>query len=278
MVVALALFCVSRLVTEKVRVVDYWDDDLRQTIQALIPQIEGMPCVNTGDNDGQVYVCRRISNLNTDEDSFIGQCEWVDPPDARPDELTDGMAISCDCVRLGPGWWQDTYFGWYFVYDPLLVAQSLGGDHSWVPGFLESVQPKQVPLAPDLRPAHTLRPPEVRPYLSTIEVVSLLRREFGFFAAQPLGISDDVRASILRLRLQNASPDLIDAAAGRDCAFSVVAADNGETTNYLNFEVRPGEGIIIRYRDQQHETAARPLVERCARLLGYEFAAECGRD
>ena len=44
--------------------------------------------------------------------------EWADQEDARPDELTDGMRIYCDCVRLGPGWFQDTYFGWYFVYDP----------------------------------------------------------------------------------------------------------------------------------------------------------------
>ena len=65
----------------------------------------------------------------------------MDPEDARPGELTDGMAISCDCVRLGPGWFQDTYFGWYFVYDPGLVARSMAGDHSWVKGFLESEQP-----------------------------------------------------------------------------------------------------------------------------------------
>ena len=64
--------------------------------------------------------------------------EWADPEDARPDELTDEMRIYCDCVRLGPGWFQDTYFGWYFVYDPDLVARSIAGDHSWVKGFLEA--------------------------------------------------------------------------------------------------------------------------------------------
>jgi hypothetical protein len=46
------------------------------------------------------------------------------------------------CVRLGPGWWQDMYFGWYFVYEPGLVARSLAGDHSWVKAFLDSVQAK----------------------------------------------------------------------------------------------------------------------------------------
>ena len=27
-------------------------------------------------------------------------------------------------IRLGQGWFQDTYFGWYFVYDPALMARS----------------------------------------------------------------------------------------------------------------------------------------------------------
>jgi hypothetical protein len=30
------------------------------------------------------------------------------------------------------------YFGWYFVFDPALVARSLAGDHSWVESFLAS--------------------------------------------------------------------------------------------------------------------------------------------
>ena len=121
---------------------DYWDPSLRESVRAMLPEVEGKPCVNVGGYDGGVYVCRRISGLGTDEDCFNGQCDWVDPADARPDELTDGMAISCDCVRLGPGWWQDLYFRWYFVYDPPLVARSLAGDHSWVGAFLDAVKPK----------------------------------------------------------------------------------------------------------------------------------------
>ena len=115
----------------------FWDEGLRKAVRALIPEVEGKPCVNIGDYDGGVYVCQRISGLHTDEDSFNGECEWVDPEDARPGELTDGMSISCDCVRLGPGWWRDMYFGWYFVYDSKLVARSLAGDHSWVQPFLK---------------------------------------------------------------------------------------------------------------------------------------------
>jgi hypothetical protein len=31
------------------------------------------------------------------------------------------------------------YFGWYFVFDPALVARSLAGDHDWVGPFLDGV-------------------------------------------------------------------------------------------------------------------------------------------
>jgi hypothetical protein len=118
---------------------DIGEPEIREAVQAMIAQVEGRPCVNFGEYDGGVYVCRRISGLEIDEEGcFNGNCEWVDAEDARPGELTDGMAIGCDCLRLGPGWWQDTYFGWYFVYEPGLVARSMAGDHSWVKGFLET--------------------------------------------------------------------------------------------------------------------------------------------
>ena len=72
----------------------------------------------------------------------------MDPPEARPEELTGGMAISCgDCLELGPGWWFDDYFSWYMAYDPALVARSLSGDHSWVPKFLaKACRPNSEPL------------------------------------------------------------------------------------------------------------------------------------
>jgi hypothetical protein len=120
---------------------DYWNAELRESVRAMIPEAEGKTCVNVGGYDGGVYVCRRVSGLATDEDCLNGTCDWVDPPDARPDELTDGMAIDCTSVRVGPGWWQDMYFGWYFVFDAALVAKSLAGDHSWVGPFLDSVRP-----------------------------------------------------------------------------------------------------------------------------------------
>src|SRR5215475_11889874 len=129
---------------------DYWDTGLRKAIEAMIPEVEGKPCVICGGYDGGVFVCRQISGLHANEDSFNGQCEFIDPEDARPDEMTDEMSICCTHVRLGPGWWRDMYFGWYQVYDPKLVAQSLAGDHSWVEGLLRfesRFQPKAEPGA-----------------------------------------------------------------------------------------------------------------------------------
>jgi hypothetical protein len=111
-------------------------------VMAMIPLAEGKPAIHVDARDGTVFVCRRVSGLRVDSKMWTlwGECEWVDPPEARPEELTDGMWISCgDCLKLGPGWWLDGYFGWYMVYDSALVARSLAGDHSWVPAFLAKV-------------------------------------------------------------------------------------------------------------------------------------------
>ena len=119
-----------------------WDPEMREEVREMFAVVVGKPCVNLGGIDGGVYVCRPLSALELDDESLNGAFEWADPEDARPDELTDGMTIYCDCVRLGPGWFQDTYFGWYFVYEPGLVARSLAGDHSWVKPFLASEEPE----------------------------------------------------------------------------------------------------------------------------------------
>ena len=136
---------------------DFGEPEIREAVLAMIAQVEGRPCVNFGEYNGGVYVRRRISGLEIDEeDCFDGACERVDPEDARPGELTDGMAIGCDCLRLGPGWFQDTYFGRYFVYDPALVARSIAGDHSWVKGFTSPGSPEHDRSAT----AGRIRPPE----------------------------------------------------------------------------------------------------------------------
>lgn len=54
---------------------DFCDGEVSEAVRELIPQVEGKPCVKVGTYDGGVYVCRRISGFETDEDSFNGTCE-----------------------------------------------------------------------------------------------------------------------------------------------------------------------------------------------------------
>ena len=119
-----------------------WDPERREAVRAMIAEVEGKPCVNVDGHDGGVYVCRRLSGLEFDDESLNTACEWADPEDARPAKLTGGMRIYCTCARLGPGWFPDTYLGWYLVYEPGLVARSFAGDHSWVKPFLASEEPE----------------------------------------------------------------------------------------------------------------------------------------
>ena len=64
------------------------------------------------------------------------------------------MAINCDCVRLGPGWWQDMYFGGISCTTPA-CGPVVAGDHSWVESFLASARgAKAEPLAEADRGRH----------------------------------------------------------------------------------------------------------------------------
>jgi hypothetical protein len=105
--------------------------------------------------------------------------------------------------------------------------------------------------------------------------VKRLRGQFSFFAASPHQSPGELGALIARLIRESAPPAAMDAAvAGRDCTFSVVLANDAETTDYLNFEIRPGDGILIVYRDEQHLVAVRSLLERCAQLMDYDVALQ----
>jgi hypothetical protein len=112
----------------------------------MIPLIYEKPCVLVNSRDASVFVSKRIFGISIEWFS-IGQLvwyevnarnTWVDPPRKRPDSLTDGLSIGSDCLEVGPLWWFDTYFRWWFVFKPEFVGQSQAADHSWVRGFLRS--------------------------------------------------------------------------------------------------------------------------------------------
>jgi hypothetical protein len=79
-----------------------WEN--RAAVTAIIPLAEGKPAVDVEGRDGSVFICRRLSGLRLAPQEW---CDWVDPPEARPGELSDGMAISCPTAsglgRVG-GW------------------------------------------------------------------------------------------------------------------------------------------------------------------------------
>lgn len=113
---------------------------MRALAQAMIPDIEGKPFVHVDPfYDGGPFVCHCMSGIGIADDIIYGTCrDWITP---RPDgQLTEGFWISHELLNIGPGWFQDKYFGWYFVFDAVLVAQSLTGDHSWVRAFLNTAK------------------------------------------------------------------------------------------------------------------------------------------
>lgn len=115
----------------------------------MFARISGKPCVNIDAETRAVFVCRRIHNLRVEQGVVWGMCDWHDPAESRPDELTDELAIGCDLLDVGENWWFDIYFGWYLVFDPELVARSLDNQHSWVPEFLQkTVRSRTKPRPP----------------------------------------------------------------------------------------------------------------------------------
>lgn len=114
---------------------------IADALREMIPRIEGRPCVHACRYTRQVFVCRRIRDLRIEIDSVqfdtvSGRTDWVDPPEARLDFLTDEFRIGFDCIEVGRWCWYDRYFQAWFVFDPAMVTRSMEGDHSWVGPYL----------------------------------------------------------------------------------------------------------------------------------------------
>jgi hypothetical protein len=118
---------------------------------AMFPRLSGQPCVNIDANTGDVHLCKRLYDLQVDFDTLLGTCDWQDPAEDRPDELTDEMCIGSDLLDASDDWWFDIYFNWYLVFTPALVDRSLKGDHSWVSEFLRKTnRNRTIPRPPPL--------------------------------------------------------------------------------------------------------------------------------
>lgn len=121
--------------------------------------------------------------------------------------------------------------------------------------------------------SHKLFPREGDRYLKPDEVALRLADEFAICEVDREAAYEMVGDMIAKLIQLKAPQEVIDRAVeGRASALMVFVADAEESAKkaYLNLNVRPEEGILIGYSSRSHEQSTWPLVERCAKALGYE--------
>ena len=105
----------------------------------MFPTIHGKPCANVDTASGEVFVSMTITDFRIEDQTLYALCEWMEPDEIRPPELTNETVISGALLDVGQQWWLDIYFGWFLVFDSKLVSQSLNGNHEWVRDFLKNV-------------------------------------------------------------------------------------------------------------------------------------------
>jgi|CXWL01.1.fsa_nt_gi hypothetical protein len=115
-----------------------------------------------------------------------------------------------------------------------------------------------------------LAPYEGAEYLDTDDVVARLRGEFAHVQAdRDLGY-DHMGDVIAKLLVLQAPQEIIDQQlAIQDRTISVAVTDDSASDAYLSFFVKPDLPIVCCLNVGQEAEVVRPLVERCARALGY---------
>lgn len=124
---------------------------------------------------------------------------------------------------------------------------------------------------------HRLAPTHGRPYLSPLVIVMRIAAEFAYFEADETAGSDRVAEVIRQIQTRsrrNKDPLLAERIEQlekvKDRAVHVCFGDDpGCDKSYLCAVVIPGEPLIFEYDSPEHEEAAQPLLERCAKVLGY---------
>jgi len=120
--------------------------------------------------------------------------------------------------------------------------------------------------------SHQLEPLDDTSYLTPDEIVTRLKDEFGHCTADRDEGDNVVGDTIAKLIELNAPQEIIDQQiAAQSGSIAVVIADDTSSDDYLQFTVKPNEGILIGYFSGQHEDATRPLLERCATVLNYRI-------
>ena len=121
--------------------------------------------------------------------------------------------------------------------------------------------------------AHRLVPESECPPLDPGEVVRRLRREFVAVIADREAGARHLDQMIAQFRRMGLPSEVIEGHRGRrGQAIEVLVTDDpASDVAHLKFVAMPGEGLFLGDHSAGHEDAARPLLERCARALGYRI-------
>lgn len=122
--------------------------------------------------------------------------------------------------------------------------------------------------------AHELTPKPGERYLVPEEIVRRLRLAFEYVDASQSRAVESIEQSIQYMRRSGAFNDaeIERLLSIKDKAIDVIVADEAlPGLAYLTVLIEPDERLFFDYESQSHEKAARPLLERIARLLEYDL-------
>jgi hypothetical protein len=125
--------------------------------------------------------------------------------------------------------------------------------------------------------AHRLGPLNGNPHLSPLVVVMRIATEFAYIDADEKAGYDRVEDIIREIKARNRrSKDALltyrieELEKVKDRVVHVCFGDDpGCDKSYLCAVVIPGEPLIFDYESAEHEECVQPLIERCAKILGY---------
>lgn len=125
--------------------------------------------------------------------------------------------------------------------------------------------------------AHRLGPVNGNTYLSPLVIIMRIASEFAYIDAdEAVGCErvEDVIREMERRNRRARDPLIVERMEQlervKERAVHVCFGDNpGCDKSYLCAVVIPGEPMIFEYESAEHEESVLPLLERCAKLLGY---------
>lgn len=119
--------------------------------------------------------------------------------------------------------------------------------------------------------SHELKPKDGAPFLAPVEAISRLRSEFDYVTVDSDAGADHVGemlATFLRLKAPETTVQFYSSRQKQ--SFMVEIADAADTDLSVYFALVPDVALLIGYSSAQDEAVCLPLVERCARALGYQ--------